>query len=122
MSISARRRIRMIGWIALGVFPLGIPLAAHATEPASTPLTHLLQLAQASEDLRDEDFESCATNCQRHLDQQTLNCSGYKNRGPEGARLAPASPTCRQDANAAFKSCFATCHERWPGKRERYRG
>ena len=77
-------------------------------------------LAQAEDEPVEEDFVACAVICQRRLDKQILNCSGYKNRGAEGSRAPMPAASCRDDAHAAYKSCRSACDERWPGNREKY--
>jgi len=77
-------------------------------------------LAQADDEPIEEDFVACAVICQRRLDKQLLNCSGYKNRGEEGRRAPAPTASCRDDAHAAYKSCRSACDERWPGNREKY--
>ncbi len=87
------------------------------TAPSSQSL---LQLAQADDEPAEEDFIACAVICQRRLDKQLLNCSGYKNRGAEGSRAPMPAASCRDDAHAAYKSCRSACDERWPGNRDKY--
>ena len=95
MNINPWRRFLSALVIVVGAL-VATPLGA-----ADTPLDRIFRLAQLA-----PEFERCANSCQATLDQQILNCSGYR---PQRSG-ANAAPGCRKDSYQAFEACMASCN------------
>ena len=81
-----------------------IVIGALATSPlgaTDTPLDRIFRLSQLA-----PEYERCANSCQATLDQQILNCSGYR---PQRSG-ANATPGCRKASYQAFEACMASCN------------
>lgn len=94
--------------LVLYVYPVVPSLTEAAGAPADaadTALDRILELAQLT-----PEFEQCANSCQVALDQQILNCSGYR---PERSG-AHATPKCRQASYQVFEACMSNCGRRFP--------
>lgn len=99
MNIDHGRRLFGAIFVAMGVLATA-PLGA-----ADTPIDRIFRLTQLA-----PEFERCANSCQATLDQQILNCSGYR---PERSG-ANAPPGCRKANYAAFETCMSSCGRRFP--------